>query len=162
MIKSKLATASILVALCFMLSYIEALIPFNLIIPGAKIGLSNIVVLYALYNLDTKYAFYINIIRICLSAMLFSTPITWIYSFAGGMLSFLSMILIKRVKFLSIISVSATGGIMHNLGQILVASLLFSNAKIVYYFPFLFVLGLVSGILNGYIGAILNERFKKI
>ncbi len=160
--KTKIALRAILVALCFILTYVELLIPINLVVPGAKLGFSNIVVLFALYNLDTKSAFVINVVRITLSAVLFSTPITWAYSVTGGILSFFAMYFVKKIKPLSEVSVSATGGIFHNVGQILVATFIFSTIQIVYYLPFLMIIGMLTGILNGYIAAIVNERLKKM
>ncbi len=152
---------AILVALCFILTYVEILVPINLIVPGAKLGLSNLVVLYALYSIDTKSAFFINVIRITLSALLFSSVLTWSYSITGGILSFISMYLIKKTNKFSVIAVSAVGGILHNVGQILVAILIFSTSQIAYYLPVLILIGMITGIINGFISAILIRRIGK-
>lgn len=159
---NKLTKIAILVTLCLILSYVEVLIPFNFVIPGVKLGLSNIVIVYALYAFDLKTAFSINIIRIVLSALLFTNPITMLYSISGGVLSFIAMVLIKQVKCLSLISVSVTGGIFHNVGQILMAMVVLSSAKIIYYLPVLMFCGILTGILTGYIGAVVTRRLSKI
>ena len=161
--KSKtIATQGILITLCLILSYVETLIPFNFAIPGVKLGLSNIVVLFALYKLGTNHAFFINLIRILIISMLFSNPLTMIYSLAGGLLSFVAMVLTKKVKFLSPISVSVMGGIFHNVGQIAMASVVLFSNKIILYLPVLMISGIVTGIITGFIGALILERIKNI
>lgn len=158
MSSEKVAKNSIMITLCLVLSYIEVLIPFNFAIPGVKLGLSNIVVLYALYNMDIKTAFFVNLIRILVTGLLFSNPITMIYSATGGIFSFFGMILIKKVKILSVISVSVTGAVFHNIGQIVSAYFLLGSAKIIYYLPVLLILALLTGFFTGYISAIVIER----
>lgn len=158
----KIAKYGLMIALCLILTYVEVLIPFNFAIPGVKLGLSNIVVLYALYNFDIKSAFCINILRILLAGFLFSNPITIAYSISGGFLSLIAMILIKSVKCLSVISISITGAIFHNIGQIIAAYFLLGSDKIIYYLPFLLISGLVTGLLTGIVGAIVVERTSNI
>lgn len=156
----KIATFGLLTTLCLILSYVEMLIPLNFAIPGVKLGLSNIVVMMALYLLDVKSAFFINVTRILLNGLLFSNPVTIMYSFAGGMLSLLAMVLVKKINSLSIISVSITGGIFHNVGQILMAYVYLGSVKVAYYLPFLLVFAIITGILTGIIGMIVVERIK--
>lgn len=158
----QLATLSILITLCLIFSYIEFLIPFNFALPGVKLGLSNIVVLFALYKLGTKSAFFINIMRIFITAMLFTNPITMLYSISGGLLSFLAMFIVKKIKILSIISVSISGSIFHNIGQILMASIVLSSQKIILYLPILMVFGIITGGIIGLTTAITLERLRKI
>ncbi|MFI3226644.1 MAG: Gx transporter family protein [Clostridia bacterium] len=161
--KSKqIATYSLMIALCLILTYVEVLIPFNFAIPGVKLGLSNIVVLYALYNMDIKSAFCINLLRILLAGFLFANPITITYSLCGGFLSLFAMILIKKVQCLSLISISITGALFHNIGQIIAAYFYLGSDKIIYYLPFLLVSGLITGLLTGIIGAIVVERTSNI
>ncbi|MFI3115668.1 MAG: Gx transporter family protein [Clostridia bacterium] len=158
----KVATYSLLISLCLILSYVEAIIPFNFAIPGIKLGLSNIVVLFTLYKLGVKSAFCINLLRILLAGFLFSHPVTIIYSLCGGFLSFLGMVITKSTKILSPISVSVTGGVFHNIGQIIAASVMLSSDKVVYYLPVLLFFGLITGLLTGYVGAIVVERTTNI
>ena len=117
----KTALLGMLVALAFVLSYIETLIPINLGIPGAKLGLANLVVMVALYTLGTKEAFALSMVRILLTGLTFSSMAAMLYSFAGGLLSFAVMYLAKRSKLFSAAGVSVLGGISHNAGQIFVA-----------------------------------------
>ena len=156
----RIATAGIMITLCLILTYIEVLIPFNFGIPGIKLGLANVVVMYALYNMGIKWAFSINLLRILLTGFLFTNPITIIYSISGGILSFLSMIAIKKVRCLSIISVSVTGGIFHNIGQIFMAYIYLGSEQVILYLPLLLIFGTITGLLTGYIGAIVIERTK--
>lgn len=156
----KIATFGLLTTLCLILSYVEILIPLNFAIPGVKLGLSNIVVMMALYLMDLKSAFFINIVRIFLNGILFSNPITMAYSFAGGMLSLLAMVIVKKINSLSIISVSITGGIFHNVGQILMACFYLGSSKVLYYLPVLFIFAVITGVLTGIIATIVVERIK--
>lgn len=156
----KIATFGLLTTLCLILSYVEVLIPLNFAIPGVKLGLSNIVVMMALYLMDFKSALFINIMRILLNGMLFSNPITMAYSFAGGMLSLFVMTLVKQCKNLSIISVSISGGIFHNVGQILMACYYLGSSKVLYYLPFLFIFAIITGVLTGIVATIVVERIK--
>ena len=102
----KTALLGMLVALAFVLSYIETLIPINLGIPGAKLGLANLVVMVALYTLGTKEAFALSMVRILLTGLTFSSMAAMLYSFAGGLLSFAVMYLAKRSKLFSAAGVS--------------------------------------------------------
>lgn len=161
--KSKIiARNSLMVSLCLILTYVEVLIPLNFAIPGAKIGLSSIVVVFALYNSGIKSAFGINIVRILLAGFLFANPIMITYSIAGGLLSFIMMVLIKKLKIFSLISVSITGGIFHNIGQIIAAYFYLGSDKVIYYLPFLLIFGLIAGLLTGIIGSIVVERTSNI
>lgn len=158
----KITKIGLLITLCLILSYVELLIPFNFVIPGIKLGLTNIVIIYALYLTDFKTAFFINIMRVLIFGLLFTNPITMLYSLFGGLLSLITMYLVKKIKCFSIISVSVTGGIFHNIGQISMAVIVLGSSKVIYYLPYLLVFGIISGILIGIIGAITTERLKKI
>ncbi len=145
----KIAYLSVFIALAIIVGYIEQLIPVPIGIPGIKLGISNTIILIALYYFDAKTAFSINIIRIILSGLLFAGFSGMLYSLSGGLLSFLFMYLAKRVHFFSIIGVSVVGGIFHNIGQILMAALIVSNLKLFSYLPVLLISGLVTGVLVG-------------
>ena len=148
-----------MIALAFAFSYLESLIPFNFGIPGIKLGIANLVVIVALYTMNAKDALFISIIRILLSGLAFSGPL--IYSLIGGLLSFLVMFVAKKSNKLSPIGVSALGGTVHNFGQILVAAVVMQTYRIIYYFPILMIVGLVTGILNGIIADIIIKRIAK-
>ncbi len=145
----RLATAALLVTLALIFSYVEALIPSPVAIPGVKLGLANLVILVALYQLDFRYAFAISIVRIIISGLLFSGVFGMLYSMAGGILSLLVMYFLKKTNLFSIIGVSMAGGVFHNIGQILVASLVVSDLRMFLYLPILMFSGIISGILIG-------------
>ena len=147
----RIAIAALLAALALIFSYVESLVPAPVPIPGVKLGIANLVILVALYQLDLKYAFAINIIRIVVSGLLFSGVLGIIYSMAGGMLSLIVMWLLKKTGIFSVVGVSTAGGVTHNIGQILVAALLISDLKIFAYLPILMFSGIISGILIGFL-----------
>ena len=154
----KTALLGMLVALAFVLSYIETLIPVNLGIPGAKLGLANLVVMVALYTLGTKEAFGLSMVRILLTGLTFSSMAAMLYSFAGGLLSFAVMALMKKTKKLSVTGVSALGGIAHNAGQIFVAMWMLDTATLIYYLPVLAITGVASGTVIGLLAVMVIRR----
>lgn len=154
----KTALLGMLVALAFVLSYIETLIPVNLGIPGAKLGLANLVVMVALYTLGTKEAFGLSMVRILLTGLTFSSMAAMLYSFAGGLLSFAVMALMKKTKKLSVTGVSVLGGIAHNAGQIFVAMWILDTATLIYYLPVLAITGVASGTVIGLLAVMVIRR----
>ena len=157
----RIARNGMMIALAFIFSYIEAIIPFHIGIPGVKLGIANLVVVTALYLLGEKEAFYISIVRIVLVGFTFSNLFSMLYSIAGGMLSFGAMLLGKRMKKFSVIGVSVLGGFFHNVGQIVVAGFLVGTARIIYYFPILAISGIGTGIIIGYLGKVIIERINR-
>lgn len=154
----KIAQIAMIVAVAFVLSYIESLLPIQLGIPGIKLGLSNIVVLLCLYEASAREAFGIALVRIVLSGLTFGSLSTMLYSLAGGLLSFAVMLLLKKSDKFSIFGVSIAGGVCHNLGQIGVAVLILRTGMLVYYLPFLMLAGCIAGICIGVLSAILVKR----
>lgn len=157
----KTAMYGLLVALAFILSYIESLIPFPFI-PGIKLGLANLVVITALYGMGWKEAFVLSLIRIILVGFTFGNLSTMLYSLAGGLLSWLMMVLAKKSKWFSMVGVSIIGGISHNIGQIIVAILTVSNVYLVTYLPVLLITGAITGALIGFLGALIVKRIKRL
>ena len=141
----KVAWYGICIALAMVLSYIESQIPVSFVIPGIKIGLTNLVVLMALYCMGAADAMVINFVRILLTGFIFANTFSMMYSLAGGMLSCLVMILLKKTRKFSVAGVSIAGGVAHNLGQIFVAMTVLSNTRLAYYFPLLMISGVVAG-----------------
>ena len=158
----KIAYLGLLTALAFVFSYIEFMIPVNIGIPGAKLGLANLVIIVALYTLNDKDAFALSMIRIVLVGFTFANLASMLYSLAGGILSFLAMSLAKNSKKLSITGVSVIGGIFHNVGQIIMAICVVKTASLVYYLPVLMVAGIAAGVGIGVLGAMVTKRIKKI
>lgn len=150
-----------LAALALIFSYVEAVIPINAGIPGVKLGIANLVVLIAIYKMRPRYGLAINLIRILVAGLLFNGAFGALYSLAGGLLSFAVMLLLKKTKLFSIVGVSMAGGVAHNMGQLLVASLIVANLKMFLYFPILMFSGLASGILIGIAATIIDSRLPK-
>lgn len=154
----KTATYGLLIALAFIFSYIEYLIPIPSGIPGMKLGLANIVVLTTLYILGSKEALFLSVFRVVLVGLTFGNMGTMLFSLAGGVLSCVIMILCKKTKVFSIIGVSIMGGVTHNIGQILVAIVIIENKNIAYYLPFLLVGGAITGLVIGVLGLEITKR----
>ena len=145
----KLALSAILAAMAMILSYIEALFPLPVPVPGIKIGLANLVILIAIYRLGFKYAFTINCVRIFTTGLLFTGLFGALYSFAGGVLSIIVMYALYRTNLFSMVGISMAGGVAHNLGQLITACIIISNVKLMSYFAILLFAGMGSGILMG-------------
>ncbi|MDD6920634.1 MAG: Gx transporter family protein [Eubacteriales bacterium] len=154
------AITAVMVALAMMFSYVEAMFPIAIAIPGIKLGIANIVVLIALYLLNAKYALLINVIRIFLVGFLFTGTFGIIYSLAGGLLSYAVMVLLKKTNWFSIIGISMAGGVFHNLGQLITAGLIVENMNIFLYFPILLFSGMITGVLMGIVASIVMGRLK--
>lgn len=157
----KIAGIGMMIALAFVLSYIESLIPFSFGIPGIKLGLSNLVVMVSLYQFSTKTAFGISVVRILLAGLTFGSLYSMLYSLAGGLFSFVIMALLKKTKRFSVYGVSMAGGICHNIGQIAVASLILQTGLLVYYLPFLLVSGILAGMAIGFVSGLIIQRVGK-
>ena len=156
------ALAGVCIALAMVLAYIEVIIPpLFPAIPGIKMGLPNIIIIFLLYRRGPAFAAIVSILRILLVSMLFGNAMMMLYSLAGGILSLLIMILLRRLRSLSMIGVSVAGGVAHNVGQILMAMLLLETAELGYYLVVLTVTGTISGILIGLCGAALIKRVPK-
>lgn len=158
----KIAVCAMLAVVSLLFSYIEAVLPFQSPVPGIKLGLANLVVLVALYRLDERQAFAVSLLRVLLAGILFTGAYSVLYSLAGSILSFFSMALLKRSRLFSMIGVSMSGGVMHNLGQLLVAAVMVSNAALLYYLPVLTLSGMVCGIIVGIGAFILDGRLPRI
>lgn len=158
----KIAYLGLLVALAFIFSYIETLIPINIGVPGAKLGLANLVIIVALYTISERNAFLLSMVRIVLVGFTFANLASMLYSLAGGILSFLAMCIAKRSGKLSTTGVSVVGGVFHNVGQILMAIWVVKTASLVYYLPVLIIAGLASGVAIGILGAMVTKRVKKV
>lgn len=153
------ALVGVCIALAMVLAYIEVIIPpLFPAIPGIKMGLPNIIIIFLLYRRGPSFAAIVSLLRILLVSMLFGNVMMMLYSLAGGILSLLTMILLRRLRFLSTVGVSVSGGVTHNVGQILMAMLLLETAELGYYLVVLTVTGTISGILIGLCSATLIKR----
>lgn len=157
----RLAISSMFATLALIFSYVEAIIPFNAGIPGVKLGIANLVVIIALYEMNFKYAFTINALRILIAGLLFNGVFGALYSLAGGLLSLIVMWLLKKTDLFSMIGVSMAGGLAHNMGQLLVAALIVSNLRMFLYFPILMFSGIASGIMIGVVAYVIDRKVPK-
>ena len=156
----RLTTLAMMATFALIMSYVESKIPALVAIPGVKVGLANIVVIFVLYKFGLKEAVIISAIRVFIVSMLFGNPVSMIYSLAGATLSLTVMFLLKKFTPLKEIAVSVSGGVMHNVGQIVVASIILDTNVGVYYLPFLILSGTIAGIAVGTAGALLIKRVK--
>ena len=157
----RMAISSMFVCLALIFSYVEAVIPFNAGIPGVKLGIANLVVIIVLYEMNFRYAFAINCMRIFIAGLLFNGVFGALYSLAGGLLSLIVMWLLKKTKLFSMVGVSMAGGVAHNMGQLLVAALIVSNLKMFLYFPILMFSGIASGIMIGIVAYVIDKKLPK-
>lgn len=151
-----------MITFAIILSYVESKIPTFVAIPGVKIGLANIVVIFVLYRLGLKAAIVISGVRVLVISMLFGNPISMIYSIAGAVLSLAVMFILKKLTPLKEVALSVVGGVMHNVGQIAVASFILDTNVVMYYLPFLILSGTIAGIGVGVAAALLIVKTKKI
>lgn len=158
----KTAYLSMFLALALICSYVEALIPVPIGIPGVKLGLTNIVVVLMLYTVGAAEAFAVSVMRIVLAGFLFGNLFSIAYSLAGGILSFLVMLLLYRTNSLHFVSVSIAGGLTHNIGQLLLAAVIVTNYRILYYVPVLLAAGAVTGLLIGLLACELTRRLYRV
>lgn len=155
----ELATGGMLIALAFIFSYLESLIPVLIPVPGIKLGLANLVTVVAIYMLEERAGFFISALRILLSGFSFSGLFSMIYSMGGGILSFLGMIFFKKQKRCSVFGVSMVGGALHNVGQIVVAMAVLQSSRIVTYLGILLPVGVFTGFIIGVIASRVLQSF---
>ena len=155
---SKLSLLSLSVSLAMILSFVESQVPSFVAIPGVKMGLANIAVVFALYKMGWKYAAVISGVRVFLVGLLFGNGVSLLYSATGAVVSFLCMAALKKTGLFSYTAVSVAGGVMHNMGQIAMACILMSTNILKYYAPFLVLSGTLAGIVIGLLSAVLIKR----
>ncbi len=154
----RVALYGVLIALAMVLSYVEMLIPLPVGIPGVKPGLANLVVFLALYTMTAREAFLISMVRILLVSITFGNGSAFLYSMAGGILSFLVMWSFQKKDFLLPAGVSIAGGIAHNVGQLLMAAVILENGAVFTYFPVLLAAGCITGGIIGFLGEQIRKR----
>lgn len=155
----KTAYLGMISAIAIIFGYVEAMIPIFTGIPGIKLGLANLVIVFLLFEYTWKDAAIVSVIRILVIGFLFGNLFSILFSLAGAFLSLAVMFLLKKTKQFSIIGISMAGGVTHNLGQILVAAIVVENINLFYYFPALLVSGLITGFLIGILAEEMRKRF---
>lgn len=156
----KVARYALLVALAMVLSWLESMIVIPGLLPGMKVGLANLAVIFALYRLSLKEAAAISFVRVMLVSMTFGNAYSLAYSLAGAVLSMAVMAGLKKLNKFSILGVSVAGGVCHNIGQILVAIAVLETTRLGWYLPPLLVSGTVAGIVIGAAGGVLTDRVR--
>ena len=154
----KVVHMGMLIALAMILSFIESQIPAFIAIPGMKIGLANIAIVFALYTLGFRNALVVSLIRVVLSALLFGSVVSLAYSLAGALLSLAGMALLKKSALFGVVGVSVSGAVLHNLGQIGIAWLILKTQALVYYLPFLLFSAVAGGVVIGIVAAVVIKR----
>lgn len=157
----KIAIIAIFITLALVLSYVDSLIPLAIMVPGIKIGLANIVIILSLYMIGEKETILISTIRVILSSLLFGTMLTFAYSIAGAILSFIIMVILKKKTTLAMMTISIIGAVSHNIGQIIMAVIIMSTKEIIYYLPILMITGVISGTIIGILSSLLIQFTKK-
>lgn len=153
----RLVLLSMLTAVAMILSYVESLLP-SVGIPGVKMGLTNIAVIFALFRFGWKEAAALSLVRVVLVSLLFGSVGAMLYSLAGAVLSLAVMALLRRIDRFSTVGISVAGGVAHNAGQILMAMLILQTKQLLGYLPVLAVSGIAGGVLTGLAAALLIRR----
>ena len=157
----RLARYALLTALAMALSWLESLVPLaGAVPPGVKLGLTNLVVIFALYRMSLRDAAVISLIRVVLVAFTFGNSYSFAYSLAGAALSLAVMALLKRSGKFSLLGVSVAGAVSHNIAQVLVAMAVIETSRLAWYLPVLLVSGIAAGVCVGAAGALIVKRIR--
>lgn len=156
----KIAACALMATLSMMLSYLDAILIAPVGILGFKLGLANLLILWCLYAFGWKEALLVNLVRILLSAMLFTSPMALAFSLSGGAAAFLAMCAGKKSKLLPMTGIGILGGVFHQIGQSMAAAFFFSAYAVRCYLPVLLLLGLITGACNGFLAGILYKRIR--
>ncbi|WP_298023934.1 Gx transporter family protein [uncultured Dysosmobacter sp.] len=153
----QLTLCAMLAAMALALSYLENVFPLSLAIPipGIKLGLANIVTVFALYALGPVQALLILLARCILGAVFAGNMNALLFSLLGGVTAMLVMIILSRLRWLSVYGVSVGGAAAHNCGQVAAAILTLGNTAPLYYLPVLLGVSLFTGALTGLVAACL-------
>lgn len=161
----KLIFISLLVAQGVVIGLVENMIPYPFAFaPGAKLGLANLITIIAIFTMRKRDSFLLIWLRLILTTLLGGTLSTFLYSMSGALLSYFGMLLVKKLgpKRVSIIGISATGGFMHNVGQLVTASFIAQSWTVMLYLPILSFLGILSGIAIGIAANFLLQRVETL
>lgn len=156
------AFLGLLLALAVLFGYVEAVLPVPMPVPGMKLGLANIVIVSVLYLAGWRQALIISCLRVLIIGFLFGNLFSISYGLTGTVLSILGMTLLKRTGRFSVLSVSALGGVLHNCGQILVASAVVIGFPWQWYLPVLMFAGLASGLIIGAVNRLVIPRVRPL
>ncbi len=164
LLNSDLALHGIFICVAALMGYLESLIPFAFPVPGIRLGLANIVIIWVLYTLGLRSALIVSLLRCLIIGLLFGNIYSIMFSIAGAFSSLIVMFLLKKYapgKF-SVMGVSVCGAIVHNIAQVIVAMIVIKNAYIITYLPVLIGVGVISGIVIGLLGGLLYKKIKLV
>ena len=154
----RVTLSGMLLAVMLVLGYVESLLP-SPGIPGIKLGLSNSILIFAVYMLDIPTAYILMALKVLLSGLMFGGVSTMIYAFSGGLMSLTGMVLLKQVRAIHPIAVSMAGGLLHNVGQVLMAMLILHTPRqMLAYLGILMLVGLACGALTGVAASAVMRR----
>lgn len=156
----RICLLAMLTALALIFGWLETLIPLPIAIPGIKLGLSNIVLLFSLYILSWRDTLILLFVKVLLSSLLFSGFPAFVYAITGGIFAFAGMILLKQCK-LSVVGVSTGGAVLHNIGQVVAAIFMLGTVRIVYLLAVLLLAGVATGALTGLLTTLILSILKK-
>ena len=154
----RMTELALLFAIAMIFSFVESRVPTFIPIPGVKLGLCNVVVIFTLFTLGAPSAICVSLLRVILSSILFGNAAAFFYSLAGAILSLGAMIPLGRLHLFSEIGISVVGGVTHNVGQLLMAWLILGTGGVMYYLPVLLIAGSIAGALIGLLSAYLCKR----
>lgn len=158
----RVAILGVISAFAAILSYIEAILSFGFFIPGVKLGLANIAVVIVMYIYGNKDAFFVNIIRIIVVGLLFTNMFSIMFSISGAAISYIVMILLKKLNVFSPIGVSVAGGVAHNVGQLIIAMFIIDSYSVINYLPILMIAGIICGLIVGIVSLMVIKYLKVI
>ena len=158
----QLALCSVLLTLMLVLGWVESLFPPLMGVPGIKLGLSNGVLIFAVYMLSLPTAWVLMLLKVVLSSLFFGGVAALPYALAGGVLSLASMCLLSRMKWMHPVTVSIVGGVMHNVGQIVMAMIILHTSQLAYYMAVLMLSGILFGALPGVSATLVMKHRKHI
>ena len=157
----RVALCGLLLSMMLVLGWVEHMIPLNAAIPGIKLGLSNGVLIFAVYMLDIPTSFVLMVLKVVLSCAFLGNPASMmIYGFAGGILSLTGMVLLSRVKGMHPVTVSMVGGALHNVGQVAAAMVMLNTPNLMYYMAVLMIVGIACGVLTGVCANLVMKHLK--
>lgn len=159
----RIALSGLLTSLMLVFGLIERQFPLPIAVPGVKLGLANSVLLYSLYMLGIRQSVVLMLLKALLSWLIYMNLSAMLYSLAGGVLSLIAMILVMRIKGVSVIGVSALGAVFFNVGQILAAMLVLNTPQLLLtYLPVLMISGVVTGVLTGMVAQTVMKHLKHL
>ena len=157
----RVAICGLLLSMMLILGWVEHMIPLNATIPGIKLGLSNSVLIFAVYMLDIPTSYVLMALKVLLSCAFLGTPASMMmYGFAGGLLSLTGMVLLSRVKGIHQITVSMVGGVLHNVGQVGMAIIILKTPMLLYHMAVLMLVGLGCGLLTGVCASLVMKHMR--